>query len=62
MRVLGVDPGTKTFDIVVIEDGVAKVEKSIDTATIAKNPDILISAVDKLETDYIVAPSDMVFL
>jgi predicted butyrate kinase (DUF1464 family) len=57
MRVLGVDPGTKTFDIVVIEDGVAKVEKSIDTATIAKNPDILISAVDKLETDYIVAPS-----
>jgi predicted butyrate kinase (DUF1464 family) len=57
LRVLGVDPGTKTFDVVVIEDGVVKAEKSIDTATIAKNPEVLIKAIEAFEADLIVAPS-----
>ena len=57
MRVLGIDPGTKTFDVVVLEDGVVVVEESIDTATIAKDPNVLVNTVDKLRADYIVAPS-----
>ncbi len=57
MRVLGVDPGTKTFDVVAIENGVVKAEKSIDTTTIAKNPEVLISAIEACEADFIVAPS-----
>ena len=57
MRVLGVDPGTKTFDIVVIENDVVKAEKSIETAVIARDPSVLVSAVEELEVDYIAAPS-----
>ncbi len=57
MRVLGVDPGTKTFDVVVIEGDVVKKEVSIETIKIAKNPEELISVIDALEADYIAAPS-----
>jgi predicted butyrate kinase (DUF1464 family) len=57
LRVLGIDPGTKTFDVVVLEDGVVRAEKSVDTATIAENPDVLVDVVEALEADYIVAPS-----
>jgi len=57
LRVLGVDPGTKTFDVVVLEEGAVKAEKSVETATIARDPGILISVVEALEADYIVAPS-----
>jgi len=57
LRVLGVDPGTKTFDVVVIEEDVVKVEKSIETIEVAKNPTNLIEIIDMLNADYIVAPS-----
>ena len=57
MRVLGVDPGTKTFDVVVVEDGVVKAERSIETAEIAKNPSTLTNVIDSLEPDIVVAPS-----
>lgn len=51
------DPGTKTFDVVVLEDGVVKAEKSIETVVVAKDPSTLISAVEAYEADLIVAPS-----
>lgn len=57
LRVVGVDPGTKTFDVVVLEDGVVKAEKSIETVVVAKDPSTLISAVEAYEADLIVAPS-----
>ncbi|MCG2867689.1 MAG: DUF1464 family protein, partial [Vulcanisaeta sp.] len=56
-RVLGVDPGTKTFDIVVVDDGVVKAEKSLETSMIAKDPNVLIDAIKSFEIDYIAAPS-----
>jgi len=56
-RVLGVDPGTKTFDIAVVEDGVVKAEKSLETSMIAKDPNVLIGAIKSFEIDYIAAPS-----
>jgi len=57
LRILGVDPGTKTFDLVVLENGVVKAEKSIETVAIAKDPGTLIEAIEAQEVDYIVAPS-----
>lgn len=57
MRVLGVDPGTKTFDIAVIEDGEVKIEKSIPTEEIAKDPNVLINAMESFDVDYVVGPS-----
>ncbi|MCS7128320.1 MAG: DUF1464 family protein [Desulfurococcaceae archaeon] len=57
MRIVGVDPGTKTFDIVALEEGVIVAEKSLDTITIAKDPQKLMEAIDSLNPDYVVAPS-----
>ncbi|MEM4876796.1 MAG: DUF1464 family protein, partial [Sulfolobales archaeon] len=57
MRVLGVDPGTKSFDLVLVEDGRVLWEYSIDTATVAFRPDVLIDVISRLDIDYIVAPS-----
>lgn len=57
MRVAGIDPGTKSFDIVVVEDDRVVFEKSIETIEIAKDPQILIDALRDLSVDYIVGPS-----
>ncbi|MCS7111514.1 MAG: DUF1464 family protein [Ignisphaera sp.] len=57
VRIVGVDPGTKTFDAIVLEDGLVRSEQSFDTFSIAKEPQILIDGVDRLEPDYVVAPS-----
>jgi len=57
MRVAGIDPGTKSFDIVVIEDDRVVFERSIETIKIAKDPQILIDVLKDLSVDYIVGPS-----
>ncbi len=57
VRVVGVDPGTKSFDVVCIEDGKVVYEKSLETAEVAKNPAILIEAIDAAAPDYVVGPS-----
>ncbi len=57
MRIAGIDPGTKTFDLVVIENDKVVSEKSVETIRIAKNPQILIDMLKDLAVDYIVGPS-----
>ncbi|MEM4614936.1 MAG: DUF1464 family protein [Desulfurococcaceae archaeon] len=57
VRIVGIDPGTKTFDVVALEDNAIKVERSFDTPLIASNPQVLVEAVDALNPDYVVAPS-----
>ncbi|MET1127833.1 MAG: DUF1464 family protein [Thermoproteota archaeon] len=58
MRVLGIDPGTKSFDLAVVEDGRVAWERSIETARIAADPSILLEAVDEAGgVDAIAAPS-----
>ncbi len=57
LRVLGVDPGTKTFDIAVVEGNEVRAEKSIPTEEIAKDPNVLINAIESFEVDYVVGPS-----
>ena len=58
VRIVGIDPGTKSFDFCGLDDGKIFLERSITTAEIAKNPenviDILKSAGD---LDIIVGPS-----
>ncbi len=59
MKVLGVDPGTKSFDLALLENGEIVWEKSIPTERVASAPESFIEAlVEKQdEIDYIAAPS-----
>lgn len=57
MRVAGIDPGTRTFDIVVVEDDRVVVEMSFDTHRVAEKPGILLESLSKIDVDYIIAPS-----
>lgn len=57
VRVAGIDPGTKTFDVVVVEDGEVVFERSIETVGIARDPRALIDALEDLAVDYVVGPS-----
>ncbi len=58
VRVLGVDPGSRSFDLVVVEDGVVVWEKSIDTSVVAENPSSLLEAIHEANrVDIVAAPS-----
>ncbi len=57
MKVVGIDPGTKSFDVVLIEEGEVIEEMSIDTSMVALNPRALIDLLRDLEFDRVVAPS-----
>ena len=58
MRALGIDPGTRSFDLVVIEKDHVVWEDSIDTVTVAERPESLVEAVEAAGTvDIIAGPS-----
>jgi predicted butyrate kinase (DUF1464 family) len=58
MRALGIDPGTRSFDIAVIEGSRVVWEKSIDTVTVAERPESLVEAVEAAgAVDIISGPS-----
>lgn len=58
VRVVGIDPGTKTFELCGIEDGEVFYEKILQTAELAEEPHLLIEAVEKvMPLDLIVGPS-----
>ncbi|PUA33955.1 MAG: hypothetical protein B7O98_00615 [Zestosphaera tikiterensis] len=58
VRVVGVDPGTKTIDICLLEDGIVKDELSIDSYEAALNPNIIVKHILKLNPiDLVVGPS-----
>lgn len=57
MRVMGIDPGTRSFDVVLLEDGVVRSEYSFDTLSIASDPTPLLDVVRLMDVDVIVAPS-----
>lgn len=57
-RVLGIDPGTKSFDLCGLENGEVYYEEVLDTLELARNPELLIEAVEKaLPVDLIAGPS-----
>ncbi len=58
VRVVGIDPGTASFDLVLLDDGFIVDEKSIPTPDIAKDPQVLVDAVGEFENvDAIAGPS-----
>ena len=58
MKALGIDPGTRSFDLTVVNGEEVVWEDSIDTAAIAENPQSLIEAIEEAnEVDVIVGPS-----
>ena len=58
VRVVGIDPGTASFDLVLLDDGFIVDEKSIPTPDIARDPQILVDAVGEFENvDAIAGPS-----
>lgn len=58
MRGLGIDPGTKSFDVCGIEGGDIFYEKILESSNLAENPSLLVEAVEEaMPLDLIAAPS-----
>jgi len=59
LRALGVDPGTKNFDICCIEDDVSRVilDESISTDVVAEDPTYVLEVIKSVEPDVILGPS-----
>ncbi|MFQ6068429.1 MAG: DUF1464 family protein [Candidatus Bathyarchaeia archaeon] len=59
MRALGIDPGTKNFDLCCIEDDVDNVvlDKSIPSEVVANEPSQVFNIIKDAEADVIVGPS-----
>ncbi len=57
MRVVGVDPGTRSFDVILLEDGRVVSEHSFDTVVVARSPRLLSDLIKSMDADLIVAPS-----
>ncbi|MEM0297768.1 MAG: DUF1464 family protein [Zestosphaera sp.] len=58
MRVVGIDPGTKTIDVCLLNDGRVISEAVIDSKEVATKPELLIKVVEKFSPyDIIVGPS-----
>ena len=58
VRVIGIDPGTKSMDICGLEDGKVYYEKVVDTASAAQSPEDLLIALEEAEPfDLMVGPS-----
>ena len=58
LRVLGIDPGTRSFDLCGLEDGGVHYEEVLDTFEVAKNPGLLIEATERaMPLDLIAGPS-----
>ncbi len=58
MRVLGIDPGTRSFDLCGLDDGEVFFEEVLNTYDLAKRPSSLIDAVERaMPLDLIAGPS-----
>lgn len=59
MRALGIDPGTKSFDLCCIEDDVDNVilDKSISSEVVASKPEKFFEIIKDVDADIIVGPS-----
>lgn len=59
MRALGIDPGTKAFDLCCIQDNVSNVvlDKSISTEVVATEPSKVFDVIKDAKPDVVVGPS-----
>lgn len=58
VRVVGIDPGTKSFDFCGLDDGRLLLQESVPSTTVGENPKIVIEILQKAQPlDLVVAPS-----
>ena len=57
MRILGIDPGTVSFDLCLLEDKEVRFEESIPSSVIAERPEDMAEKCLSLESNVIIAPS-----
>ncbi len=57
MRVIGVDPGTKSFDVIGLDDGRIKLDVSYPSEVVAEDPVSIVNAMERFEADIIIGPS-----
>ncbi|MEM3763434.1 MAG: DUF1464 family protein, partial [Desulfurococcaceae archaeon] len=58
VKVVGIDPGSKSMDVCMLCDGKVCYEKSYETAEVARNPELLVREVQSLgSVDLIALPS-----
>jgi len=58
VRALGIDPGTRSFDVCGLEDGKVYFEAVIDTVELAEKPELMLQAIERAQpVDLIVGPS-----
>ncbi len=59
MKILGIDPGTVSFDLCLLEDRKVIFEESIPSTVVAERPEDMAEKCLSLETNVIIAPSGM---
>ncbi|MDP2729501.1 MAG: DUF1464 family protein [Dehalococcoidales bacterium] len=57
MRILGIDPGTVSFDLCLLEDEEVKFEDSLPSTMVAENPEAMAEKCQSLKPDALIAPS-----
>ncbi|NJE05741.1 DUF1464 domain-containing protein [Thermococcus sp. M36] len=57
MRVIGVDPGTKSFDVIGLEDGRIKLDLTFPSEVVAEAPEKIVKAIEDFNADLIIGPS-----
>ncbi len=57
MRILGIDPGTVSFDLCLFEDREIKFEESIPSSVVAERPEDMVEKCLSMESNAIIAPS-----
>ena len=57
MRAVGVDPGTKSFDVIGLEDGKIKLDLSFPSEVVAEDPGRIVEAIEEFNADIIIGPS-----
>ena len=57
MRVIGVDPGTRSFDVIGLKDGKIKLDLSFPSEVVAEEPSKIVKAIEGFDADLIIGPS-----
>uniref|UniRef100_UPI002625140F DUF1464 family protein n=1 Tax=Thermococcus sp. TaxID=35749 RepID=UPI002625140F len=57
MRVIGVDPGTKSFDVIGLEDGRIKLDLTFPSEVVAEDPGRIVEAIEDFNAELIIGPS-----
>ncbi|MEN2999199.1 MAG: DUF1464 family protein [Acidilobaceae archaeon] len=57
MRVVGVDPGTKSFDVLALENGKVVQEGSVETSALVHQPTLLLEEIERARPTHVIAPS-----